>query len=390
MFKNINLNIQDYIENSPKFEKIEWYDLSDSIKLHLNKFPNEIKKFGNFITVRRLKQLKRKKDITNNILSIKKEMTGNKSFRIKFPILLNNKVYVRLYALMVSEGSYKTEFSLNVPEKEFHIIFKDSIKNLMSDESMKFIKVDNNNGILRSRAPAIIRHIIPFPSKIPSLILKNKGFAREYLKIAFEAEGSPILDKKQHKRYIKISRYIDITQFLSDERLPLNKRIYIKNIKEKYSRLFNRIKDFPPKLLLGEQILLKYHFDINSSLKLEAIRKNKTDLRCGKITARWVLFIYADNINKFIEKIGFILKKKRDICKRMMKIPKRRQQYFSLQIINNIQKNNFFSRKDFCKEMKKLDYKCPQAYLWRYEKKGLIKRIKRGHYKLIYQLTSSS
>lgn len=119
---------------------------------------------------------------------------------------------------------------------------------------------------------------------------------------------------------------------------------------------------------------------------LEAVRKNKTDLRCGKITATWTLLIYANNIDLFIEKIGFISKRKNKICKEMMRMPSRRQQFFALKIINNIQKNDLFSRKDFCKEMKKLGYKSPQAYLWRYEKKGLIKRIKRGNYKIIYQL----
>ena len=43
---------------------------------------------------------------------------------------------------------------------------------------------------------------------------------------------------------------------------------------------------------------------LSKCLAKTAIRNNKTDTRCGKITARWVLFIYANNIDKFIENIG--------------------------------------------------------------------------------------
>src|SRR3989344_8965984 len=99
MFKNINLNIEDYLKTSPKFDKVEWWNLPDSIKLRLNRFPNKIKKLGNFITIRRLKYLKDKRSITNNVIGIKKEMMGNKSFNVTFPIKLNNKEYTRLFAL---------------------------------------------------------------------------------------------------------------------------------------------------------------------------------------------------------------------------------------------------------------------------------------------------
>ncbi len=384
MFKNIDLNFNGYSHNSPKLNRVDWWNLPDYIKLKLDKFPTDIKRRGNFITVKRLRQSKNRKSIAKNIISIKTQMTGTKSFKINFPIALNNKAYTMLYALMTSEGSYRTEFSLNVPEREFHILFKECIRNLLSEEATNLIKSDYNKDFLRSRAPAICRYLIPMPSQIPSLVLKDKNLAREYLKVAFEAEGSPILNKKQHKRYIKISRYVDITPFVSNEKIPLKKRIFISELKEKYSKLFEKIKNHPPKLLSGEQILLKHYFDVDSKLALEAIRKNKTNLRCGKITTRWTLIIYADNINRFIKMIGFISKRKNKICEEMMLIPSRRQQFFTLKIINSIQRNNLFLRKDFCREMTKLGYKSPQAYLWRYEKKGLIKRIKVGHYKLIY------
>jgi len=384
MFKNFNLSIKEYIRDSPKLDKINWQDIPDSIKLKLDIFPDEIKKFGNFITIRRLKLVKKDKKVAKNIIGIKRSMTGNKWFKIKLPIMLKNKVYSTLYALMISEGSYKTEFSLNVPEKEFHDLFRNCIKNLISEEAANLIRIDYNKQFLRSRAPAIIRHIIPFPEHIPLTILKNRELAREYLKVAFEAEGSPILNKSKCKRYIKLSRYTDISSFISNEKFTLKKRIYVNAIKVKYPKLFEKIKEHPPKILLGEQILLKKHFDIDTKLQLEAIRKNKTDLRAGKITARWVLFIYAHNINKFIKEIGFISKKKNGICTEMMKIKTRRPKYYNLKIINKIQKDKFFYSKAFVKEMKKIGYKSPRCYLQRFSKQGLIKKISRGYYKIIF------
>lgn len=68
----------------------------------------------------------------------------------------------------------------------------------------------------------------------------------------------------------------------------------------------------------------------------------------------------------------------------MMEVPPRRPQHSSLNIINKIQKDSLFNRNDFCNEMGKIGHKSPQAYLWRYEKSGLIKRVARGRYKIIY------
>lgn len=385
MFNNLNLNIKNYVEDSPKFEKLDWWDLPDSVNLSLNRFPKDVKKLGNFVTVRRLKNSNQKENITKNITHIKKETFGNKRFKIKFPILLNNKEYACLYALMISEGSHRTEFSLNVPEEEFHLLFKDCIKNLISEDAMNFIKCDYNKGVLRSRSPARVRYLIPIPPKIPFIILNNKDLARDYLKIAFEAEGSPIFNKKQHKRYIKLSRYVDITSFITKENLPLKKRLYWGTIKKEYPVLFERIKNYPPKILEGEQILLKIHFDIDSKLQLEAIRNNKTGLRCGKIAARWVLLIYANNIDKFIKEISFISERKADKLKEMSKIRGNRPQYYTLNLVKKISDaKGYFYRRDFVKEMNKLGYKNPSCYLWRYYNNGIIERIKKGYYKILF------
>ena len=151
----------------------------------------------------------------------------------------------------------------------------------------------------------------------------------------------------------------------------------------KYKLFYNLIKDKPPITLLGEHIILKKHFGINNTIRLEAIRHNKTSNGKGKITARWVLLIYADDINKFIDNIGFISEKKKNVCKEMLKVKKRRPQFFSLEIIKKIQKNKLFYLKDFVREMRKIGYSCPICYISRYCKKGLIEKINRGCYKII-------
>ncbi|MBU4502140.1 MAG: type IV toxin-antitoxin system AbiEi family antitoxin domain-containing protein, partial [Nanoarchaeota archaeon] len=123
----------------------------------------------------------------------------------------------------------------------------------------------------------------------------------------------------------------------------------------------------------------------DSKLQLEAIKRNKTGLRCGKITARWVLLIYANNVNKFIEQVGFISKRKIAITKDMEKIKGNNPQYSTLKIIKLIQdEKGFFCRKDFIKKMKSIGYKSPSCYLWRYHKKGIIRRIRPGYYKVLF------
>lgn len=371
-----------YFKESSSIEKINWWDLPLNVKLGLIKLPQDIKKLGNFTSIRRLTLSRYPDKITQNIFSIKKEMTGDKKIAVNFPISLKNNEYAKLYALMVSEGSYKTEFGVNVPEKEFHDLFRESLLKLISEECCKQIKSDFNNNVQRSRAPAIVRYLIPVPKIIPKVILEDRELSRDYLRVVFEAEGSPIFDNN-HKRYIKLTRYRNITPFVSCE-LQESKRIFSGTIKKDYPSLWEKIKIFPPETLLGEHLLLKEHFDIDSKLVLEAIRKNITDLRAGKVTARWVLLIYAKNINRFIERINFMSDKKRDICKLMLRLRANNPQYSTLRIIKEIAKNNYFKRKDFIQKMKEVGYKTPGAFLWRYEKKKLIRRKEKGIYQLLF------
>ena len=154
-------------------------------------------------------------------------------------------------------------------------------------------------GFLRSTAPALIRYLVPTPDYIPQVILRNKEYCRKYLQVAFEAEGSPIFVGS--KRYISLKRNVDITPITKNKlNYPKEKRVYEKQLKSEFPKIYQKICKFPPKLLLGEHLILNKYFNINSIIKLESIRINKTSSGFGEITARWALYIYADSVNRFI------------------------------------------------------------------------------------------
>ena len=67
----------------------------------------------------------------------------------------------------------------------------------------------------------------------------------------------------------------------------------------------------------------------------------------------------------------------------MAKIKGNNKQYFSLEIMKKIAKNKIIKSSDFVAEMKKFGYASPRAYISRYEKKGILKKIRRGKYKLL-------
>jgi hypothetical protein len=96
-----------------------------------------------------------------------------------------------------------------------------------------------------------------------------------------------------------------------------------------------------------------------------------------------VLFIYANNIDKFIKEIGFISERKNALLTEMKKIRGNNPQYYTLDVIKSISDNKgYFYRKNFIKEMKGIGYKSPLCYLLRYENKNLIRKIKRGYYQI--------
>jgi hypothetical protein len=375
--------LKEYKKNAPILNESNWFDLPKGTNVLLKNFPKEIQKMGRLITIKRLlSYFGKDKSLNGKIIGIKPSQ-NKEIFSIRFPINLRTKEYVQLYALMISEGSFRTEFSLNVPEEEFHNIFKESLKKIISD-NLKIV-VDENSGIKRSRASALIREILPFYKHLPALLFKDKILAREYLRVVFEAEGSPILNLNKHKKYLKLSRNSDVSDFFDKETgLIEGKRVFINAIKKYYPTIFKKIVNFPNITLLGEHLLLKDYFNIDSDIKLESIRLNRIDNRCGGISAKWVLYIYSENVNKFIEQIGFISNVKNEICNKMKQISSQRPKYFAVKIMKNIQKNKIFYAKDFMFEMKKLGYKSPQKFLWDYTaNKKILRRIGKAKYKIL-------
>ena len=370
-----------YINSCPAKQMINWFDLPNSCYIFYSEKNEKNQKIR---LIRTLVDEIGKDTIVNECVTGIRISMKKGILKLIFPIDLSNKEYIRLYSLMISKGSYNTEFSLNVPEKEFHQIFRDSLKLLISKDIP--IKKDFNSNHERSRAPAITKHLMPFPNHLSSILFTNKEFAREYLKIAFEAEGSPIFNLKRHKKYIKLSRSNSVTNLFNDCNLVEGKRIFINEIKKFYPKQYEKIMKNPDDLILGEHLLLKYWFNIESTLKLENIRLNKLGNRKGKISAKWVLYIYSgEDIKKFRDEIGFITKNKKNKCDVMLKnIPSRRKQYTALNVMKKIQKENIFSTKDFASEMRKLGYISPQKFIWDYWKnKNIIERIDRGRYRLL-------
>lgn len=355
------------------FETVSIEDLPTHLFLSL--------KNGSRISVKKFLQNKKyKMEDVSGIVNLKRKKY---IIKIDFPINLINFDYVRLYSLMLAEGSKTTEFRLHVPEKELHFIFKQSIKNLFPKTNMEnLLSMGKSHNISRSNAPSILRFIIPIPNEIPNFIQANKEFSKEFIKIFFESEGTVV------KNRIKLTQSIPIE--LKIARLKTkNRRIFLGEIKRK-KNLFKKIKSFEPKILLDIQKMLEQHFNINSLIRFESIRINKT-ARKGKITAKWVISITSKNISKFYDKIGLLTDSKNQKLRKVANSPKRNIDFFALEIMKKLSKRkNYFSFREFIEAMKKEGYVYASVYLWRYQKSKFITKLSRGKYKVNNYLGTSS
>jgi len=119
--------LDKYLKNSPNILEVNWFDLPLTTYLLL-------KGSDRLITIKKLiENYGKDKKLNEKIQGIKTSVKYG-ILNVSFPINLNQKSYTKLYALMISEGSIRTEFSLNVPEKEFHEIFEENLKKLISKE----------------------------------------------------------------------------------------------------------------------------------------------------------------------------------------------------------------------------------------------------------------
>ncbi len=382
------MNFDEYFHNSPEIKEVNYWDLPKGLKVKLStEILNKLglKVYTKYITINKiLAKLGKNKQISQYINKF--PITNNRRIRalkVKLPLNLDNIHYVRLYSLMRSEGTNKNDFHLQVPEKEFHNIFKNSIKNLFGIS--KFY--EENIKIKRIRATTILRYFIPIPIHIPRLILENKEYAKEYLRIAFEAEANfrfKILANKAVNRRIRLTRNVGIDNLITENlNYPLGKRVPISQVKKDFSGLYLRILNNPCKTILGEKLMLEKYFNIHPALYPEYLRVNKTPFRTSKISVKWSLTIHSIFINNFVEEIGCLSDKKKKIAKKMASIKPRNPKFNSLNIMMQVSKNNVFHRDDFYKEMRRIGYVAPRTFVSAYLKKGLIKQIGKHEYLIL-------
>jgi len=367
----------NYVKISPDIREIHYWNLPDHLTVDISNFKLRTPSLSvHKPTIKTIKRI-----IGNNSKLEKKiQKVVNWTLKrfeihIKLPLKLKNRHYVSLYSLMLSEGDYKNEFRLQVPEKELHQIFVNSLKNLFPRNNFSELYSLNNTSIPRSTASSIFRYFIPIPEIIPKFILLNKNFSKIYLRIAFESEGSVLPDGA-----IQLSRSIKLPQRL-EMKGGVGKKFFIGRLKKEYPKLYFKLIKYFPVTLLGEYLMLKHNFDIESKLIPESVRINKTNIRRGKYSIKWKLRITSVNKNKFIREIGFITKIKKSKALKVLDLPTRNPKLFSLEVMKKISKDNIFTRKKFVEKMKKL-YKNPQSFIENYERIGLIKRVERGKYKI--------
>ncbi|MBI3413645.1 MAG: hypothetical protein HY051_06250 [Candidatus Aenigmarchaeota archaeon] len=377
--KNDIPTFEKYLENSPDIQKIHYWNLPNHVVVDISNFKLRSPSLSvNKPTIKTIKKLVGKNSkIEKKIIKIVNSSMKRFDLNMNLPLKLNNRAYVSLYSLMISEGSHKNEFRLQVPEKELHQIFLSSLENLFpNNDFSKIYSINTDNGVLRSTASSIFRYIIPIPAVIPKFILKSKEFSRIYLRIAFEAEGSALTEGK-----IQISRSIGLPKELKIIGAP-GDRIYMGKIKEKYPKIYLQILKHLPSTLLGEYLMLKNNFGIECRLTPESVRINKTIARRGRYSAKWKLIITSINKNKFAKEIGFLSKSKNNKLIIAATVPIRKPKFFALQKMVEMSKGNVFTRKEFIENMKNV-YKHPKSFIKTYNDTGVIKRVGRGKYKII-------
>ena len=381
------IDYSQYTDSAPLLDELHYWDLPDKYCVLVENLPRKLRFRGTTqsISIGRLKRNFGKDcSIDHCIKALVTWRNKKHSFNITFPFSFINEEYVQLYSLMLSEGSHKGEFKLHVPEEEFHELFAQCLTRLFGPIQIRTTIYRN---VKVSIAPKKVSFLVPIPKQIPAFIINNKEFARLYLRIAFEAEANfryKLLKTGCIQRKIKISRNYGIDG-LVDTVLPYREaeRIYIGRLKKEFPELVAKIIKNPCPTIVGEKILLKKHFDIETSLYPEYIRINKTTIRRGKISVKWTMNIHGENIDKFVKEIGCITEKKRVVLCRMHLVGKRRSNYTALKIMKTIARGNIFDLNDYALEMFKQGYKYPDVFLSKYKLRNLIERVSSRTYRIL-------
>jgi hypothetical protein len=376
-------NLEEYINTAPNVKRIHYWDLKPSTCVGLSRPPKKLQLTTKTISIRRLLSFGHRREIEGLIryIALWRYREKTRQLRITLPLDLNNLEYTRIYALMLSEGSFRYEFRLHVPEEVFHRILSSSLGNLLGRQVLRFMRKAESRHVARTSFPNVTRYLFPIPDHIPKFILQNKEFCREYLRIAFEAEGSPV--NTGSKRYIRLVRSSNVSDTARRLDVSVGERVTFGQLKREYPKIASAVLDNPPSTLLGEHLMLIHHFDILNRIAPESIRRNKTTFRRGEFSAKWALQLYSEDLEKFAREIGFLSRNKNLRMTRMLKVHGRKRKLSSFNnVISHLQKDGIFCARDFVSEMKAMGYKSPRAYLSRYRQIGLIERIERGVYRI--------
>lgn len=367
-----------YLKMTPDIRELHYWDLPDHLVVDISDFKLRVPSLSihnpTIGTIKRI--IGRNRKIERKITKILNWKFKKFELTVNLPFKLTNIHYASLYSLMLSEGDYRNVFKLQVPEKELHQIFKNTLKNLFPDNDFSKLYSLNEDGVPRSMASSIFRYLIPIPEIIPKFIFSNKHFSETYLKIAFESEGSIL-----SRGIVQLSRSIKLPKDIKLKGED-GERIFIGSIRKEYPNLYSKLVKYLPMTLVGEYLMLKHHFGIESKIIPESVRINKTTARRGKYSIKWKLRITSINKNKFVKEVGFISKVKNNKARETLSIPISKQDFSVFEKMKEISKNGIFTRNEFVRKMKNM-YKHPQSFIENYERIGLIKRIGRGKYQLI-------
>lgn len=416
ILKNINQKIEDnfivYVNECPEVKTtIHWYDLYEGHSISVqDEFLNSlmktaINKAGSMSALSRKIGIPRK--IVSNILNqkfnpkigtlikvvsylnyspneIDKELIEVSNLKPKLPFELHSKEGVEIRAAFLSDGHVDKSPTAGPQycacEIESHERLITLCKNVFGEFNTK-TKWGHKTYV--TRFPAVVNiplrlSGVPHGDKrlsncyVPKDILENEEFMGVYLRKVFDDEGD--ITNNSKKRVIRLSRSIDITDIIPD--LKITSQIWIP-----YKASLNSQNN----LLIGEKIMLE-KLGIKTKFYLQGIYKSLNN----RITAKWRLTIQQqDNLKKFAELINFNLINKQNKLKEALKsfkINKRANgegDAHAAEFLMKIYKEKgFFKFGDLGKELVKSgrSYDSAGRYLGNLIKKGIIKKIKYGHY----------
>jgi len=330
---------------------------------------------GKKISVRFLKKLKRILDlpqryIQDNILLI--TSVKNTDVGIRNPIMpfnFNTIDGIRFIASIFGDGELNSQIQVRYNNQSLELV------NIVS-KSAKNIFGDIDKKVYYRKDKTYQLHL----PKIVGLIVKCLGI-RHGGKVATDNSIPSFIFQTNNKL-----KAVFIRQFFNDEgnvrlkdrRLQVKQTVINKTNSKK--KMKSDPKSYCPIILCDLKVLLA-ELGIYSYISLGAIRNNKSD---------WELSIYGkENLERFQEYIGFDLDYKNLLLEKCLmsykypSAPRNRRIPFALEKCKKTQDRYGYITKHNLATESKRSLKTATYYIVDLNKKGLIKMIERGKYKII-------